>query len=328
MEINKKGVLLSVSESDLEGGVFYNDKIIEVGEGCFRGMKSLVKLILPKCTKITSSIRDNAALTTLSLPLCKEVVNSSIRDNAALTTLSLPVCEVVNYSIRDNAALTTLSLPVCEVVNSSIRDNAALTTLSLPLCKEVVNYSIRDNAALTTLSLPLCKEVVNYSIRDNAALTTLVIGKIKYNVKSVDRQLFVVENEKTTKGIKIYSGYNYISLKDKKVEKEICYVAEKESFYAHGETIKKAIEDVQFKIVSEKLKKEPINKDTVITINYYRLVTGACLQGVNSWISRTFNDKEKEEILENGIKAKDLLPILKANNAYGVERFQSLVTFK
>ncbi len=89
-----KGVLVSVEESDLESGVFYNDKIIELAEGCFIGMKTLKKLILPNCVKVNSSIRDNAALTTLSLPVCT-TVNSSICDNAALTTLSLPVCKEV-----------------------------------------------------------------------------------------------------------------------------------------------------------------------------------------------------------------------------------------
>jgi len=50
--------------------------------------------------------------------------------------------------------------------------------------------------------------------------------------------------------------------------------------HAHGETLKKAKEDFRFKIIADKLKKEPILADTVITINHYRLITGACEFGV------------------------------------------------
>jgi len=97
--------------------------------------------------------------------------------------------------------------------------------------------------------------------------------------------------------------------------------------HAHGETIEKAKEDFRFKLISDKLKKEPIKEDTIITIQYYRIVTGACELGVRNWIDNTFDGKEKEAVLKNGIKAKELLPILKKNAAYGLEKFQSLISF-
>jgi hypothetical protein len=107
---------------------------------------------------------------------------------------------------------------------------------------------------------------------------------------------------------------------NKKVKKHECYVAEKDNFFAHGNDIKKAISDLQFKIVADKLKKEPIHEDTEITVNHYRLITGACELGVKSWM-------EQNNITVESIKAKDLLPILKKTNAYGLERFQNLITF-
>ncbi len=97
--------------------------------------------------------------------------------------------------------------------------------------------------------------------------------------------------------------------------------------HAHGETLKKAKEDFKFKLISEKLKNEPILADTVITIRHYRLITGACEFGVSNWIDSNFDTKERTDILKNGILAKDLLPILKKSNAYGFEKFNSLVSF-
>ena len=104
------------------------------------------------------------------------------------------------------------------------------------------------------------------------------------------------------------------------IEKEICFVAEKDNFTAHGDTIKNAISDVKFKIVSEKLKNEPIKKETVIDIKYYRLITGACELGVKSWMKQ--NNMTKESYT-----AKELFPILEKTNAYGFKKFKSLITF-
>jgi len=32
------------------------------------------------------------------------------------------------------------------------------------------------------------------------------------------------------------------------------------------------------------MKKEPINKDTIITVNHYRVITGACEMGCKDWM--------------------------------------------
>ena len=64
------------------------------------------------------------------------------------------------------------------------------------------------------------------------------------------------------------------------------FIAKKDDYTAHGKTIKKAIEDCEFKIISEKLKNEPINEDTLFTVKYYRLITGACDLGVRSFMQK------------------------------------------
>jgi len=90
--------------------------------------------------------------------------------------------------------------------------------------------------------------------------------------------------------------------------------------HAHAETIQKAKDDFRFKVISEKLKNEPIKKDTVINIQYYRLVTGACESGVKQWM-------EQNNIKKESYKASELLPLLEKTNAYGLDRFKKLITF-
>ena len=140
------------------------------------------------------------------------------------------------------------------------------------------------------------------------------------NYKIFDNIAFLVESEKTSKGIKIYSGGNIKSIKKNKPEIEKCFVSEKDGFFAHGETVKQSIQDLNFKIIAEKLKKEPIEADTVITVEYYRIITGACAMGCKQWM-------EQNNIKKPAYKAKDLLPLLEQTNAYGIDRFKQLIKF-
>ncbi len=105
---------------------------------------------------------------------------------------------------------------------------------------------------------------------------------------------------------------------------KISYLVSDGKTHAHGETVEQARSDYRFKLIADKLKNDPIKADTVITIPYYRAVTGACEFGVKQWMDSVFNAKEKAKILKSGIKASDLFPILKQHNAYGFEKFQSL----
>ena len=89
--------------------------------------------------------------------------------------------------------------------------------------------------------------------------------------------------------------------------------------HAHGDTLRKAKDDFKFKLIAEKLKKDPITKDTVITVQYYRIVTGACEFGCKNFI--------EQHTLKDSYKAKELLPILEKHNAYGLDRIKDLITF-
>jgi hypothetical protein len=144
---------------------------------------------------------------------------------------------------------------------------------------EVADNCFYDLDGLQSVFLPKVTTIGSYCFRYNAALTTIRT----------------------------------------QINKGASFLAEKEGFTAHGETVKKAVSDLQFKIVAEKLKSEPIEADTIITINHYRLITGACEFGVKSWM-------EQNKVKEN-IKASELLPILKKTGAYGIDKFQSLLTF-
>jgi len=146
------------------------------------------------------------------------------------------------------------------------------------------------------------------------------IGKIK----TPENKLFFWQNGKYVSADNIFTEVlnkrgNIYRVRKLDSTKEFYLVTDGET-HAHGDTLKKAKEDFEFKLISEKLKNEPILADTLININYYRTVTGACEMGVKSWMQQ--NNMTKESY-----KAKDLLPILKKTNAYGYEKFKQLVNF-
>lgn len=196
---------------------------------------------------------------------------------------------------------------------------------------EVADNCFYNLKSLRAVSLPKVKKIGNWCFRSNQALTEINLRKKQYSVKDVDGFCFVVERYHTSKGIKIYSGYNILNVKESAINKQQCYVAEKDGFYAHGETIKAAISDVQFKIVADRLKNEPIEADTDITVDRYRAITGACNLGVRGFMEankipyKIIDDDRTVEV--EPIKAKYLLPLLRKSGAYGLEKFESLLTF-
>jgi hypothetical protein len=109
---------------------------------------------------------------------------------------------------------------------------------------------------------------------------------------------------------------------------KVFYIANIGDDYAHGETLELAFKDLQFKIMSAKLAKEPILPDTMFTVMHYRMITGACDFGCRSFMDSNgiaYNIVNDEAVEVAPIAAKDLLPILERNNAYGIEAIKKLI---
>ncbi len=99
-----------------------------------------------------------------------------------------------------------------------------------------------------------------------------------------------------------------------------CFIVEKNGYFAHGETLREAIEDVTFKYFQDNSNLDElvssIKAKGTITVVDYRLLTGACQMGCNNFME------------ENNITA-DELPIEKVleltKGYYGHDRFVELL---
>ena len=138
------------------------------------------------------------------------------------------------------------------------------------------------------------------------------------NYKSIDNYFFVIKNTKEKNGITIYEGFNAKGVSDcKLIEQPLIYVASNDTFHAHGNTIKKVVEDLNYKILQDKIKNEPIGKDDMITVEKYRMITGACELGCKDFM--------KSNNLKEPMKASELLVILEETNAFGYEKIKQLI---
>ena len=300
MKTDKNGtLLLSVTNDDLVDGKFENSTITEVADECFYRMKGLKKVILPNLIE------------------CWDDCFSENVDLASVSVQKLVKCG--EWCFSENVDLASVSVPnLVKCGNWCFNSNFSLTSISFPNLVKCGEYCFCDNDTITSVSVPKLVKCGYWSFRDNDTLVSIHIGNHKLSTKNVDGYPFIVYSSKTVKGINIYSGANFDRMKDGEIFKTDRYVAEQGEFTAHGKTLKKAVEDLQFKITAERLKNEPIKADTVITMQHYRAVTGACESGCQDWM-------EHNCVGDNTITAKELLPLLEKTSAYGRERFGKLM---
>ena len=139
------------------------------------------------------------------------------------------------------------------------------------------------------------------------------------NIQLVDGYLFKTGRTSKRKGFTIRKGSTLKSVVDGKWIGEDGYVAEKDGFTAHGNTATQAISDCHFKILQRDFTGEPITLDTMMDIKTWRLYSGACESMSLEFCKQHAIDPNKQHRLG------DVMPILEANNAYGLDRLKDFL---
>jgi len=218
--------------------------------------------------------------------------------------------------------LTRFEAPILTSIgDKNFNECKVLIDVETPVLTTIGEDNFYRCYALTGFEAPMLTAIGYDNFRFCSTLTDVQFGQHRYAVKSVDGLLTIIEKSKTLNGIEIHSGSIFNECIDGVPDLSETFLVGKDGFFAHGETVKKAMEDLQFKIIAKKIKKEPIHEDTVITEAYYKTITGACAQGIKSW-------REHHNITAESFTAKELLPILEKTNAYGMEQFKALITFE
>jgi hypothetical protein len=203
----------------------------------------------------------------------------------------------------------------------------SLTTVHKEFLKgTTINGSLYLNS-LTTVHKDFLKGTTINGYLDLSSLTDAKKEIVRANVRKLEvgynsEQNYCYFDGTLSKVISVHKKGEYTIY-----QSPFEYVVQKGDWTAHGKTVKQAIQDLEYKVIAEQLRHDPILETTVITPQYYHIVTGSCNQGIESWINQNFDNNQRESVLESGITAKDLLPILREKNAYGLAQFEKLISW-
>jgi len=137
----------------------------------------------------------------------------------------------------------------------------------------------------------------------------------EYEFRNIDYSTMIVFSSTQKNDIKVMKCAYFGGGLVEKLKK--CYIVQRGDFYAHGETESEAIEDLEYKHLVKGLNKDDVVKNIVkrgtVTVNDYRLLTGACRMGIKKF-------KQQHNITENELPLKKVLEIIEGE--YGSEDFR------
>jgi hypothetical protein len=191
------------------------------------------------------------------------------------------------------------------------------------LTSAVISDSVAEIGDCAFYSNKLTNAVIPDSVTDigarafdhNEDLKNIKWRDISYPVRYFDGYLSVTDKTYTVNDITMHKCRYFGGSFDKH------YIAEKGDYVAHGNTPRKAINDLNFKILSENFEIDEvvnlIKQTGRINKNQYRLLTGACSMGVDKFI------KQNEKFIKNDqMKLDDMIKMTK--NHYGHSRIVEL----
>ena len=228
-----------------------------------------------------------------------------------LTTLPEGV-EFNNQGFVDLRSLTTLPEGV-EFNNQGYVYLYNLTTL-------LEGVKFNNQGYVNLRSLTTLPEGVGFNNQGDVNLRSLT-GKHNYRgklleFKHIDGYTMIIESTKKSGDFTIMKSRYFKGGEISDMPK--CWIASRGDYFAHGKTMKQAIEDVNFKYLQATLDVtelvESIKKSKVVTKNDYRLLTGACSMGCDEFM--------KEHGIKDSVPLDDCKKLVR--NAYGGERFNEL----
>jgi len=136
----------------------------------------------------------------------------------------------------------------------------------------------------------------------------------------------IINSTKQLDQYKIYSTY-YMDIYFNKDNPSKVFIAEQNNLYAHGKSIKEAIEDLEFKKLSKLGADKHIQriiKQGYMSAQDYRFITGACRAGTNRFLNDndlTWEDRKSiDEVIEltKGNYGYDVFTRLLKENGYEI----------
>lgn len=219
------------------------------------------------------------------------VTESGFVDLPRLTTLSEGVT-FKNRGYVDLRCLTTLPEGV------TFENGGSVYLTSLTSMPESVTFENGGSVDLTSLtSMPEGVTFENGGYVDLRGLSGdhFYKGKLR-RFCYVDGMTMLIKRSKTHGDYVVHEARYFGGGDISKLPS--CYIAERDECFAHGKTVKEAIEDLQYKL-NQDADKKAVAADIVstgrVTLNQFHQITGACREGVRQHLSERGIDLDSIE---------------------------------
>jgi len=213
----------------------------------------------------------------------------------------LAVTHIGDWAFRGNQ-LTSVEIPNSVThIGSGAFDGNQLTSVEIPNSVTHIGSGAFRGNQLTSVEIPnSVTHIGDWAFRGNQ-LTSVEIPNSVTHIGdwAFDEGVRIVQGNKT---IQMVDGIATIMRKKKRVSdinvyegkffnrNQKCFVANKGDYWAHADTIRQAVEDVNFKFLQENFNVEEIVKEIkeskTITVNQFRLLTGACSGGCSNFMEQ------------------------------------------
>ena len=247
--------------------------------------------------------------------LVTSIGNYAFASNKLISVVIPDGVTSIGYNAFSDNSLTSVKIPngATSIGYSAFASNNLTSVVIPPGVTSIEDYAFFKNN-LTSVVIPNSITSIGYNafIFNKNISSITYLGK-KLKVKCIDGDIMIIDSKKKKEDYKIYKCRYFGG------DFEECFVAEKGKFFAHGNSIKQAIEDVGFKFLQENFDVETlvseIKEKGTVSVNEYRLLTGACSLGCE-------NFRKENNIKETEISLERVLEITKGN--YGNEKMLEL----
>ncbi|MCL2545594.1 MAG: leucine-rich repeat domain-containing protein [Oscillospiraceae bacterium] len=266
--------LISITDADIKDGEFIvPNGVTAIGKGVFRGRKELRHIVLPE--GILS------------------IGNIAFRECTGLFDITFPssLVTIGDGAFCDCSRLTEISFAkgLASIGAWAFRDCTELSEITLPNTLRFIGNEAFHG----------CNELENITLNS-------LDGEITHQCKCIDQILTFIQGYRVyNAGTKVYKAQSFHGMRHKALVLDDCIVVEKNGLYAHGKTIKAAMDDLRFKHSNERGADqyrhididEQIPLDEILSM--YRVITGACRLGVEQFVlllgtkrKRTYSPRE------------------------------------
>ncbi len=296
----ENNILIDVTEADIgkDGNFRIPEGVTKIDDHAFSWCKTLKKVYIPVSVEEIGeyAFYECSALREVYIPDSVTTIGDTAFGKCTSlqrVQISDSVTEIDRYAFCGCESLQEIKLPssVTKIGDSVFFECNSLQEIEIP--ESVIRID-------------------DYAFGRCESLNKIIWKGKTYHVKCIDGYCMNIRNRKTLHDMTILKCSYFPAC-------NIVYVAEKDGYAAHGNSIRKAIEDLQFKIQSDLDLSEHtqrITKQGFMDANDYRLLTGACYEGTNRFL------KLNNLTWENTMPVEKVLQLTKGQ--YGYDRFKDI----